>query len=59
MAVEEVRVSSFHYEFFSCQSTIQEFSIEIPDAEADEIQTVAQGTAITLPTEFPIKPLYV
>lgn len=27
---------SFHY--------VQEFAIEIPDAEADEIKTVGQGT---------------
>ena len=46
--------------FFSCQSFSQEFSIEIPDAEADEIQTVAQGAfRHTDLTEFPFNPVYV
>ena len=39
----------------------QEFSIEIPDAEADEIQTVAQGTLHELfrSRDFPLKTLFI
>lgn len=43
MAVEEVRQCS--YVIDTCQSCtcVQEFGIEIPDEEADEIRTVQQG----------------
>lgn len=34
-------MSKFNY---LCGYDFQEFTIEIPDVEADEIQTVAQGT---------------
>jgi len=49
MAVEEVRVSSLPTLEVIFISILQEFSIEIPDAEADEIQTVAQGTVLYTP----------
>jgi len=49
MAVEEVRVSSLPTLEIIFISILQEFSIEIPDAEADEIQTVAQGTVLYTP----------
>lgn len=42
MAVEEVRASPHHMKF-TTYPRVQEFSIEIPDAEADEIHTVEQG----------------
>ncbi len=41
MAVEEVRLS--HSRLVHSNVIPQEFSIEIPDVEADEIQTVQQG----------------
>lgn len=51
MAIEEVRV------FLSSNNTIltclaQEFAIEIPDAEADEIKTVQQGRSPVLPIDL-------
>jgi len=48
MAVEEVRGFTLpsHMIFLTFCYT-KEFSIEIPDAEADEIQTVQQGTFLT------------
>lgn len=50
MAVEEVCVAS---SFILCYAhcPFQEFAIEIPDAEADEITTVQQG--MSLVTFFP------
>lgn len=48
MAIEEVR-SLYSNISFLCLHIFQEFSIEIPDAEADEIQTVGQGTYCLVP----------
>ena len=46
MAVEEVSSSLSKLQLYSQQA--QEFTIEIPDAEADEIKTVQQGQFFTL-----------
>ena len=51
MAVEEVRLLSIRNiisTHIHSNISLQEFSIEIPDAEADEIKTVQQGTLINL-----------
>lgn len=44
MAVEEVSCCYTPQLTKQLLTYMQEFSIEIPDAEADEIKTVAQGT---------------
>lgn len=43
MAVEEVRIFVRTILFVTLTIFYKEFAIEIPDAEADEIQTVQQG----------------
>lgn len=48
MAVEEVRGHVYIHREFRQHVLQQEFAIEIPDAEADEIKTVQQG-ALPLP----------
>lgn len=43
MAVEEVRGNVYIHRELHQHELRQEFAIEIPDAEADEITTVQQG----------------
>jgi hypothetical protein len=43
MAVEEVRGHVYIHRELHQHELQQEFAIEIPDAEADEIKTVQQG----------------
>ena len=44
MAVEEVSITTVRA-YYMTHVMLQEFSIEIPDAEADEITTVQQGAS--------------
>ena len=51
MAVEEVGPLSYSIICsLTCSFSLQEFAIEIPDAEADEIKTVQQGMQRAGPT---------
>jgi NADH dehydrogenase (ubiquinone) 1 alpha/beta subcomplex 1 len=56
MAVEEV--STTVHTVGNLIHLVQEFAIEIPDAEADEIQTVEQGIYIFLrPPKYTLMPV--
>ena len=53
MAVEEVSITTVRACYLA-HAMLQEFSIEIPDAEADEITTVQQGAScarVSLPRD--------
>jgi NADH dehydrogenase (ubiquinone) 1 alpha/beta subcomplex 1, acyl-carrier protein len=55
MAVEEVRNYRAKFRTIAHQFLLQEFNIEIPDAEADEIKTVEQGAFSHLPLHLPLR----